>query len=58
MQILDFSSLTFLKIARKLCESTDLNLFFLAFGGYEEWLNGIVEAGSSSVVAKISSSYQ
>ena len=28
MQILDFSSLAFLKIAQKFCKSTDLNLFF------------------------------
>ena len=55
MQILDFSSFGFFEIARELCESTDLNLF-LAFGGCEEWLNGSVEAASSSVVAKVSSS--
>ena len=54
VEILNFSSFAFLKIARKLCESTDLNLY-LAFGGCEEWLIGIVEVGSSSVVAKISS---
>ena len=55
MEILDFSSFAVLKIARKLCESTDLNLF-LALGGCKEWLNGSIEVGSSSVVAKISSS--
>ena len=56
MQILDFNSFAFLKIARKLCESTNLNLFFLAFRGCEERFNGSVEAGSSSVVVRISSS--
>ena len=52
MEILDFSSFALFKIARKLYESTDLNLF-LAFGGCEEWLNGSVENDSSSVVVKI-----
>ena len=49
MEILDFISFAFSKIARKLCESSYLNLF-LAFGGCKEWLNGSV--GSSSVVDK------
>ena len=52
MEILDFSSFALFKIARKLYESTDLNLF-LAFGGCEKWLNGSVENDSSSVVVKI-----
>ena len=54
-EILDFSSSAVLKIDRKLCESTDLNLF-LALGRCKEWLNGSIEVGSSSVVVKISSS--
>ena len=33
-----------------------ISIFFLASGGCEEWLNGNVEVGSSSVVAKIFSS--
>ena len=33
-----------------------ISISFLASGGCEEWLNGNVEVGSSSVVAKISSS--
>ena len=52
MEILDFSSFALFKIARKLYESTDLNLF-LAFGGCEEWLNGSVENDSSFVIVKI-----
>ena len=45
MEILDFSSFALFKIARKLYESTDLNLSL--------WLNGSVENDSSSVVVKI-----
>ena len=33
-----------------------ISIYFLAFGGCEQWLNGSAEVGSSSVVAKISSS--
>ena len=51
MEILDFGSFAFFKIARKFCESTNLNLL-LAFGGCEKWFNGSFEVGSSSVEAK------
>ena len=40
VEILNFSSFAFLKIARKLCESTD-HMLFSVFGGCEEWLNGM-----------------
>ena len=51
IEILDFGSFAFLKIARKSCESTNLNLL-LAFAGCEKWFNGSVEVGSSSAGAK------
>ena len=51
IEILDFGSFAFLKIARKFCESTNLNLL-LAFAGCEKWFNGSVEVGSSSAGAK------
>ena len=56
VQILDFSSfVVFFKLLKSFVNQL-ISIFFLAFGGCEEWLNGSVKAGSSSVVAKISSS--
>ena len=54
METLDFSSFAFLNISKALWINWSQS--FLAFGGLEKWLNGSVEVGSSSVVAKISSS--
>ena len=53
MEILDFSSFTFSKIARIFVNKL-ISIFFLTLGGCEEWFSGSVEVVSSSVGAKIS----